>query len=143
MVEDQFMDIRSFSDPADFTNVGVKGGHALQVRLAEAVPPEIAEVCHLVNEDVGTLGQSDQSFIRGGVARKHDRAVRGVKAVRQSWDCSAVHDPDRGDPDGFVLHDHDWSLRDALRPRRGGDVEPRTSSPASGMRASRGMTFRW
>jgi hypothetical protein len=56
MSEDQFLDMRSFGEPTDFTDVGVKGGHAFQVGLAEAVPSEKAEVCHPVNEDVGTLG---------------------------------------------------------------------------------------
>ena len=55
----------------------------------------------------------------------------------------AVHHRYGGDPNRFVVEDHD---RNPGTPsvRAGTWMSmPRTSAPGSGMRASSGMTFRW
>jgi hypothetical protein len=48
-----------------------------------------------------------------------------------------------GDPHRPVVEDGNRNLGGAVGPGRDGDVDGRTSTPASGMRVSSGMAFGW
>jgi hypothetical protein len=141
MAEDELVDSRASGDAPDLGHIGVQRGHPLQGGTGNAVPLEVAEVGNLVDEDVGTLGESDQIVVHGGVAREHHGAVRGVEPVGQRRDRPAVRHCDDPDPNHFI-EDDDRRVLPAVLAGTGMSIL-RTSAPASGMRASSGMTFRW
>ena len=123
MAEDELADPGALGDAADLGDVGVQRGHPHQFGPGRAVSFQVAEVGHLVNEDVGLLGQGDQIVVHRGVAGEHDRAVRGVETVTQSRNRMAVRHRDGGDPDRSVVEDHDRNLGDALCPGRDVNVD--------------------
>ena len=105
MIEDEVADASALGDSSDLADVGVKRGHPFEGGPGEPVPLQVAEVGHLVDEYVGTLGERHQIVVDGSVARKDDRAVAGVEAERESWDGVAVHDRHCGDLDGSIFED--------------------------------------
>jgi hypothetical protein len=123
VAEDEFADSGALGDATDLGHIGVQRGHPGQFGIVRAVTPQVAQVGHLVDQDVGVLGQSDQVLVHRGVAGEHHRAVRGVEPVRQRRDRPAVRHRDRGDPDAVVVNDDDRNLGAIVRPCRGGDVD--------------------
>ena len=81
MAEDELADPGAFGYAPDLGDVGVQPGHPLEGGAGDAVPLEVAQVGHVVDEDVGPVGQSDQVVVQAGVAGEHDRAGGGVEAV--------------------------------------------------------------
>ncbi len=69
------------------------------------------------------LGQGDQIVVHGGVAREHDRAVRGVETVRKSRNRVAVRHGDGGDPDNPIVENDDRNLGEGPGPFRNMDVD--------------------
>ena len=132
---------RSATPPTSVTSVCSAAIRASSAPVG-AVPLQVVQVGDLVDEDVGPLGEGDQVVVHGGVAGEHDGAVRGVEPVGQRRNRPAVRHGHGGDPDRVIVEDDD---RDRRRPRPAGTAmsKARTSAPASGMRASSGMTFRW
>ena len=81
MMEDELVDFGAFGDVTDLGYVGLKLGHSLESSARQAVALEVVEVRHLMNEDVGITGESDQVFVHSGVTREHDGAVGSIEAV--------------------------------------------------------------
>ena len=132
-----------FGDASDVGDIGVQRGHPFQGSAGGAVPLQVAQVGNVVDEDVGPLGQGDQVVVTAvspenttepsAVPKRYARAGTArpcvtVMAVTRTTPSSKTTTGTWGMP----------SVRAGTRMSM-----PRTSAPASGMRASSGMTFRW
>ena len=143
MAEDELVGSGALGDAPDLGDIRVQRGHPFEFGTCGAVQLEIAEVGHVVDQNVRILGEGDQIVVHGGVAGEHHRAVRSVETVRQSRNRMAVGHCDGGDLDDPVFEDDDRNPGGCPVLAGTGMSIPRTSAPASGMRASSGMTFRW
>ena len=121
--QDQLARSGAFGDPADLGDVGEQRGRPVQLGPVGAVPGQVAEVGHLVDQDVGPLSQRDQVLVQRGVAGEHHRPVGGVEPVGQRRHRPPVHHRHRGDPDRGVGDHHDRDLSPVRGPGRGGDVD--------------------
>ena len=132
--------------PSDLGDVGVQRGHPLEGGAGEAVPLEVAQVGNVVDEDVGAVGQGDQVVVRTVVSPENTTEPSAVSkryaraGIAWPWvTATAVTRTDCRRSKTTT-----GALGRALGPGRDGDVDaPDELRPASGMRASSGMTFRW
>ena len=60
VAEDEFADSGAFGDATDLGDIGVQRGHPGQFGIVHAVAPQVTQVGHLVDQDVGALGQGWQ-----------------------------------------------------------------------------------
>ena len=97
----------AFSDAADLGDICMERRHSLEGGSRKAVSPEVVEICHLVDEDVGIPGERDQVFIYRGITGEHDRAVRSIETVGQSRVRVAVRHGDSRDPDDLIFKNGD------------------------------------
>ncbi len=88
-------------------------------RRRSSVPFQVAEVCDLVDEDVGAVGEGDRVVAGGGVVGDYDRAVRGVETLRfrGAWPCVTSIEVTRTAPSSRTS-----GLDTAFGPCRSGDV---------------------
>ncbi len=100
------------SHAAHLRDVRVQGRHPLESGASEALALQIAQVCHLMHEDVGASGESDQVFVHRGVAGEDDGAVRGVEAVGEGGVGVPVGH-------GYRRHVHHTIVEDGCRIPRG------------------------
>jgi len=107
MAEDELVGSGALGDAPDLGDIRVQRGHPFEFGTCGAVPLEIAEVGHVVDQNVRILGEGDQIVVHGGVAGEHHRAVRSVETVRQSRNRMAVGHCDGGDLDDPVFEDDD------------------------------------
>ena len=106
-MEDEFTRPCAFSDATDLGDVCMERRHSLEGGAGKAVSLEVAEVCHLVDEDIGIPGERDQAFIHRGVTGEHDRAIRSIETVGQRRVRVAVRHRDSRDPDDLIFKNRD------------------------------------
>lgn len=115
--------LRCTARAPDLGDIGVQRGHPFKGGTGHAVPLKIAKVSNLVDEDVGTLREGDQIVVHGGVAREHHGAVRGVERYASAGTARPFVTATTATRTTPIVEDDDRNLGNALRPRRGGDID--------------------
>src|ERR1700744_435520 len=68
VVQDELAGSGLLGDAADLADVGVQCCHLGYLGVVHTVAAQVVQVGHLVDQDVGTLGQGGQVLVLGGVA---------------------------------------------------------------------------
>ena len=97
------MDLCAFGDSTYIGDIGLKLGHSLEGGAGQAVSLEVVEIRHLVDEDFGIPGESDQAFVHGGVTRENDGAVRSIETVGEGRVRVSMRYRDGRHPDNPVF----------------------------------------
>jgi hypothetical protein len=75
----------------------------LEIDAGHVVSFEVVEVCDLVNEQLGVLGESDQVLVHGGVSGEYDGAVPSIETESESRERVAVRPGTARHSDGLVF----------------------------------------